>query len=166
MLAASFISEKLGIMSTEDRAAHDDLVKLLGVVLPAPPTQELKDQVWKRVCGDNKRGYIPLKYGAGHHRIWLTFAREGARPFILAKSVGTMHRPNEYYLEYVPDQVAIDAIEYLLTTFCPQPSQEEGTLRKSSSTSYLSHNRSFQLLTSLVSNWIADFTVGPDGASL
>lgn len=62
MLAASHISEALGIMSSADRKAHDDMVELLGVKLPAQPHPELTEQVWKRVCGDNKRGYIPLRF--------------------------------------------------------------------------------------------------------
>ncbi len=62
MLAASFISENIGIMTKEDRQAHDELVRLLGVQLPVSPNDELKEQVWKRVCGDNKRGYIPLRF--------------------------------------------------------------------------------------------------------
>ena len=61
MLAASHISEQLGIMSPEERRAHDALVTLLGVQLPARPHPDLTEQVWKRVCGDNKRGYIPLR---------------------------------------------------------------------------------------------------------
>jgi 3-dehydroquinate synthase/2-deoxy-scyllo-inosose synthase len=61
MLAASYISEKLGIMTAEDRVAHDELVNLLDVWLPFAPTPELQASVFKRVAGDNKRGYLPLK---------------------------------------------------------------------------------------------------------
>ena len=63
MLAASYMSERLGIMSKEDRIAHDTLISHLGVSLPRRPTPQLQEQVWKRVCGDNKRGYIPLRFG-------------------------------------------------------------------------------------------------------
>ena len=61
MLAASFIAHKMGIMSTEDREAHDELVKMLDVWLPLPPSEQLQASVFKRVAGDNKRGYLPLK---------------------------------------------------------------------------------------------------------
>ena len=64
MLAASFISRSLGIMTTQQRGKHDTLVRLLGVPLPAPPSDDLRDQDWTRVCGDNKRGYIPLRFVA------------------------------------------------------------------------------------------------------
>ena len=98
--------------------------------------------------------------------------REGARPFILAKKIGEMHKPNEFYLEYVPDKVALEAIEHVLTTCAPAatsepqspaPNQTESSGLKRSASSYLSHNRSFHLLTALVTNWLSDFTVG-DGS--
>jgi hypothetical protein len=81
-----------------------------------------------------------------------------------------MHRPNEYYLEYVADDVAKAAIDHVITTCAPQvisepasPSPDSSSLTKRSSSSYLSHNRSFQFLTTLVTNWLSDFTVG-DGS--
>ncbi len=61
MLAASHIAHKMGIMSTEDHQAHDELVKLLDVWLPLAPTEALQASVFKRVAGDNKRGYLPLR---------------------------------------------------------------------------------------------------------
>lgn len=76
-----------------------------------------------------------------------------------------MHKPNEFYLEYVPDAIAQAAIEHVLTTHVPpppEPAATEGGLKRSSS-SYLSHHRSFGLLSALVSTWLSDFTIG-DGA--
>eukprot|EP00303_Exanthemachrysis_gayraliae_P000592 CAMPEP_0206007716 /NCGR_PEP_ID=MMETSP1464-20131121/6063_1 /ASSEMBLY_ACC=CAM_ASM_001124 /TAXON_ID=119497 /ORGANISM="Exanthemachrysis gayraliae, Strain RCC1523" /LENGTH=467 /DNA_ID=CAMNT_0053381219 /DNA_START=16 /DNA_END=1419 /DNA_ORIENTATION=- len=99
MLGASYISEKMGIMSPEDRKEHDALVEWLDPEIYLPD-RDLTEEVLDKVLHDNKRGYIPEK--------------EGHAPFILNKRVGEMHYPNIYYLEYVPVPLVKEAIVYVV----------------------------------------------------
>eukprot|EP00054_Salpingoeca_dolichothecata_P003009 m.24834 g.24834 ORF g.24834 m.24834 type:complete len:418 (+) comp13471_c0_seq1:386-1639(+) len=136
MLAASYMSNKLGLMTDEDRKAHDDLVKKLGVTLPRAPTADLQNKVFKRVQGDNKRGYIPY--------------REGFYPLILAKQIGVMHKPNAYYLEYVPEKIVVDAIKYVTTTQYVEPVDQATS--KISRPLYLSQFSSLNLARDMIVN--------------
>mmetsp|Transcript_5130 Transcript_5130/g.12292 ORF Transcript_5130/g.12292 Transcript_5130/m.12292 type:complete len:444 (+) Transcript_5130:186-1517(+) len=99
MLGASFIANRLGIMSDADKAAHDQLIEWLDPEIFLPE-RELTEEVLDKVLHDNKRGYIAEK--------------EGHAPFILNKRIGEMHYPNIYYLEYVPVPLVKEAIEYVL----------------------------------------------------
>eukprot|EP00048_Salpingoeca_helianthica_P015420 m.226683 g.226683 ORF g.226683 m.226683 type:complete len:442 (-) comp17012_c0_seq1:149-1474(-) len=164
MLAASFMSEKMGLMTPEDREAHDELVKLLDVWLPLPPSQTLQDAVFRRVAGDNKRGYLPLK--------------KGYYPLILAKRIGELHHPNKYYLEYVPEDIVRAAIAYLTTSRyrshglvpsaetaaavpTPAPSAvDSGSRRRAARPVFLSHFASAQMLSS----WVASVLFTPPTA--
>jgi len=99
MLAASFIANRMGIMSDADREAHDALVFALEPEVELPP-REIADEVLEKVCHDNKRGYLP--------------ERDDFCPFILAQRIGEMHCPNKFYLEYVPVTLVREAIDYVV----------------------------------------------------
>ncbi|KAG8461121.1 hypothetical protein KFE25_003690 [Diacronema lutheri] len=99
MLGASFIANKMGIMSDADRAEHDQLIEWLDPEILLPE-RDITAEVLDKVLHDNKRGYIPEK--------------EGHAPFILNKRIGEMHYPNIYYLEYVPVPLVQQAIEYVV----------------------------------------------------
>merc|ERR1712232_11380 len=101
MLAASYISNRMGIMSDADRATHDALVIALDPKIHLPP-HDITDEVLDKVMHDNKRGYLP--------------ERAGFCPFILNQRVGEMHAPNKYYLEYVPVHLVREAILWLVGT--------------------------------------------------
>ena len=71
-----------------------------------------------------------------------------------------MHRPNEYYLEYVPDDVVKDAIAYLTTEHFDKSAPIESSTETPAPqgikrSSYLSHNRSLQLFTDLFTTWVS-----------
>lgn len=99
MLAASFIANRMGIMSDADRSAHDELVFALDPEVELP-SRDIAEEVLEKVCHDNKRGYLP--------------ERENFCPFILARRVGEMHCPNKFYLEYVPIDLVREAISYVV----------------------------------------------------
>jgi len=100
MLAASYISNRMGIMTDEDRKEHDALVYALQpkCIVPA---HDITDEVLDKVRHDNKRGYLP--------------EREGFCPFILLKKIGVMHSPNKYSLEFVPEDIVRDAIIHVVS---------------------------------------------------
>jgi len=100
MLGASYISERMGIMSPRDRIAHDALVYALQPKVIVPP-HDITDEVLDKVRHDNKRGYLP--------------EREGFCPFILLKSIGVMHSPNKYSLEFVPEEIVREAIVHVVS---------------------------------------------------
>lgn len=129
-------------MTNEDRAVHDELVELLDVKLPKAPTPELLDAVWKRVAGDNKRGYLPLV--------------EGKCPFILAKKVGEMHKPNEYYLEYVPEHIVKEGIKWL----CETHFAEEASLsRRNSRPEFLGDHNTVRLLGDYAMSYVKELGI-------
>jgi len=99
MLAASYISQRMGIMTEADRRDHDALVYALEpkVIVPA---HDITDEALDKVRHDNKRGYLP--------------EREGYCPFLLLKSIGVMHSPNKYSLEFVPEDIVRDAIVHVV----------------------------------------------------
>lgn len=99
MLAASFISEKMGLMTPEDRKAHDQMIEWLDPEIFIPE-HDITDEVMDKILHDNKRGYVPEK--------------EGHAPFILNKRIGEMHYPNIYYLEYVPVDLVREAVVYVV----------------------------------------------------
>lgn len=101
MLAASYISWRMGIMTLEDRIDHDALVFSLKpkVTIPA---HDFTDEVLDKVRHDNKRGYLP--------------ERDGFCPFILLKKVGVMHSPNKFSLEFVPEDIVRDAIVHVVSS--------------------------------------------------
>lgn len=99
MLAASFIANRMGIMSDADRAAHDELVFALDPEVELP-SRDIAEEVLEKVCHDNKRGYLP--------------ERKNFCPFILAQRIGEMHCPNKFYLEYVPIDLVREAISYVI----------------------------------------------------
>uniref|UniRef100_A0A7S4F5L7 3-dehydroquinate synthase domain-containing protein n=1 Tax=Chrysotila carterae TaxID=13221 RepID=A0A7S4F5L7_CHRCT len=99
MLAASYISNKMGIMGDADREAHDALVLALDPQIEIPK-RDITEEVLDKVMHDNKRGYLP--------------EREGFCPFILNQRIGEMHAPNKFYLEYVPVPLVREAIIYVV----------------------------------------------------
>jgi len=108
MLAASYISNRMGIMSDEDRRLHDEIVYALqpDIVLP---DHDITEEVLDKVQHDNKRGYLP--------------ERKYHCPFILMEKIGKVHAPNKYYLEFVPEDIVRAAIVYvvdLMRTGLPQ----------------------------------------------
>merc|ERR1712014_409572 len=113
MLAASYISNRMGVMSDVDRAKHDALVIALDpkIVLPA---HDITDEVLDKVMHDNKRGYLP--------------EREGDCPLILNQRIGEMHAPNKYYLEYVPVALVRDAVLWVIHTM--REASAAGSLRE------------------------------------
>ena len=102
MLAASYISEKMGLMSSAEREKHDAMVTALqpAMVIENP---DCIDEVLDKVHHDNKRGYLP--------------ERVGFVPMILAKKCGEIHKPNDMYLEYVPDELVEEAVSMILEKF-------------------------------------------------
>jgi len=100
MLGASHISTKLNIMTPEDRKKHDAMVYALKPQATTLPERDFTDEVMMKVKRDNKRGYIE--------------ERAGFCPFILLKKVGKLHKPNKYYLEYVPDDIVREAIKFVI----------------------------------------------------
>ncbi len=42
--------------------------------------------------------------------------RDGFYPMILAKKIGTLHKPNKFYLEYVPEHILKKAIKHVTLT--------------------------------------------------
>ncbi|NEO89857.1 MAG: iron-containing alcohol dehydrogenase [Moorea sp. SIO3G5] len=99
MLAASWVANKMGIMSDEDRAKHDQLIEKIHPRLPILD-KDIFLAVWHRVLHDNKRGYVPTE--------------KGIICMILAKRIGELHQPNPYYLEAVPEEIVAQAIRYVL----------------------------------------------------
>ena len=61
----------------------------------------------------NKRGYLPEKVG---------FV-----PMILMKQIGELHKPNDMYLEYVPEEIVEQAVDYLLERFGPKTATRHHT---------------------------------------
>lgn len=104
MLAASAISEAMGLMSAEDRKEHDALVEALDPQVSIP-NRDCLGEVMDKILHDNKRGY--------------TEERAGFIPMILAKKIGEMHRPNPEYLEYCPQELVEHTVKLLLSRFGP-----------------------------------------------
>lgn len=100
MLAASYISTRMGFMTEKEREKHDALVFALQpkVIVPA---HDITDEVMDKVRHDNKRGYLP--------------EREGFCPFLLLKEVGVMHSPNKYSLEFVPEDIVREAVVHVVS---------------------------------------------------
>jgi hypothetical protein len=76
---------------------------------------------------------------------------------ILAKKIGEMHKPNKYYLEYVPEDILKEAIAHLTHTrykslFPTAPATTSTAASKRSRPLYLSHFASTQMLASWVSS--------------
>jgi len=99
MLGASYISQRMGFMTEEDRIDHDALVFALQPKVTIPD-HDFTDEVLDKVRHDNKRGYLP--------------EREGFCPFLLLEKVGVMHSPNKYSLEFVPEDIVRDAIVHVV----------------------------------------------------
>jgi len=112
MLAASYISYRMGIMTKADRAKHDALVLALDPKIFLPP-HDITDEVLDKVMHDNKRGYLP--------------ERAGFCPFILNRRIGEMHAPNKHYLEYVPVPLVREAILWVVDTM--RKASAAGSLR-------------------------------------
>lgn len=109
MLGASFCAEKMGLMTAADRAEHDAMVDVLQPQIEIPEdytTGECLAEVLDKIFHDNKRGYLP--------------ERVGFVPMILAQRIGQLHKPNEMYLEYVPEEIVEQAVDYLLERFGPK----------------------------------------------
>uniref|UniRef100_A0A7S2V593 3-dehydroquinate synthase domain-containing protein n=1 Tax=Fibrocapsa japonica TaxID=94617 RepID=A0A7S2V593_9STRA len=104
MLAVSYIAWKMGIMTAEDREAHDALVHALDPEIIIPDRDCLAE-VMDKVMHDNKRGYLP--------------EREGFVPMILNKRIGEMHKPNPMYLEYCPVDLVEESVKVLLNRYGP-----------------------------------------------
>ena len=102
MLGASYISEKMGLMSSVEREKHDAMVTALqpAMFIENP---DCMDEVLDKIHHDNKRGYLP--------------ERVGFVPMILAKKCGEIHKPNDMYLEYVPDDLVEEAVTMILEKF-------------------------------------------------
>merc|ERR1712146_693106 len=102
MLGASYISERMGLMSAAEREKHDAMVAALqpAMFIENP---DCMDEVLDKIHHDNKRGYLP--------------ERVGFVPMILAKKCGEIHKPNDMYLEYVPDDLVEEAVAMILEKF-------------------------------------------------
>lgn len=100
MLGASYIAEKLELMSPENRKKHDDLVYALKPKATTMPARDFEEEVMMKIKRDNKRGYIPEK--------------DGMCPFILLKKVGEFHKPNKHYLQYVEENLVREAIKHVV----------------------------------------------------
>jgi hypothetical protein len=120
MLGASYIAERMGLMSAAERAKHDAMVEALDpkIFIGNP---NCIDEVLDKVHHDNKRGYLP--------------ERVGFVPMILAKKCGEIHKPNDMYLEYVPDELVEEAVGMLLEKFMPV---ESARARRASMSSVVS----------------------------
>ena len=117
MLGASYISEKMGLMSTAEREKHDAMVTALqpAMVIENP---DCVDEVLDKVHHDNKRGYLP--------------ERVGFVPMILAKKCGEIHQPNDMYLEYVPDELVEEAVLMILEKFTSAETARGAAARRAS----------------------------------
>lgn len=107
-------------MSAAERAKHDAMVEALDpkIFIGNP---NCIDEVLDKVHHDNKRGYLP--------------ERVGFVPMILAKKCGEIHKPNDMYLEYVPDELVEEAVGMLLEKFMPV---ESARARRASMSSVVS----------------------------
>lgn len=92
-------------MSAVDRTEHDAMVEALApqIFIGNP---DCIDEVLDKVHHDNKRGYLP--------------ERVGFVPMILAKKCGEIHKPNDKYLEYIPEELVEEAVAMLLDKFMPK----------------------------------------------
>nr|VFJ54140.1 MAG: 3-dehydroquinate synthase [Candidatus Kentron sp. FW] len=106
MLAASFIANKMHLMTDADRKKHDELIEKLDLQLPLLHDAAF-NKIWERVHKDNKRGYIP--------------ERKGFVPMVLLKKIGEPHRRNVQGMEYAPEAIVEDAIHFVLSKFQPKP---------------------------------------------
>merc|ERR1711907_420168 len=100
MLGASFIAEKMLLMEPEEREKHDALIYALKPQATAMPSRNFEEEVMMKIKRDNKRGYIAEK--------------PGMCPFILLEKVGELHKPNKYYLDYVPENIVREAIKFVI----------------------------------------------------
>ena len=123
MLGASYIAERMGLMSAAERAKHDAMVEALDpkIFIGNP---NCIDEVLDKVHHDNKRGYLP--------------ERVGFVPMILAKKCGEIHKPNEMYLEYVPDELVEEAVAMILEKFMSPETARDAAARRASMGSVVS----------------------------
>ncbi len=117
MLGASYISEKMGLMSSAERERHDAMVTALqpAMFIENPDCME---EVLDKIHHDNKRGYLP--------------ERVGFVPMILAKKCGEIHKPNDMYLEYVPDDLVEEAVMMILEKFMTPETARDAAARRAS----------------------------------
>ena len=91
-------------MRSEERAKHDEMVAALQPAITIANPNCI-GEIMDKIHHDNKRGYLP--------------ERVGFVPMILAKRCGEVHKPNQMYLEYVPAELAEEAVAMLLDKFLP-----------------------------------------------
>ena len=82
------------------------------------------DEVLDKIHHDNKRGYLP--------------ERVGFVPMILAKRCGEIHKPNDMYLEYVPDELVEEAVIMILEKFTSVETVRAAAARRASMGSIVS----------------------------
>eukprot|EP00462_Mataza_sp_D1_P025734 CAMPEP_0175146628 /NCGR_PEP_ID=MMETSP0087-20121206/15485_1 /TAXON_ID=136419 /ORGANISM="Unknown Unknown, Strain D1" /LENGTH=413 /DNA_ID=CAMNT_0016431613 /DNA_START=149 /DNA_END=1390 /DNA_ORIENTATION=+ len=102
---AAYISWKMDLLSFE---AYQQVQAMVGALRPemdrpCRTVEALVKEVMELIKHDNKRGYLPEK--------------SGFTPMILIRKVGVLHKPNERFLEYVPDALVADAVLHGIERF-------------------------------------------------